>query len=370
MKTITEHSATIKASTPKKGEDVNAKMEVFYNPEMISNRNISILLLNSLPRKARKLALPLAGSGIRGIRFLKELKKGRIKEIHFNDKKAKFQELMHQQLQKNQVSETIIKNKVKLHQEDAILFLNKSKGFDYIDLDPFGSPNPFLAAAVAAISREGILAVTATDTAALTGTYKKVTRRKYWAESQKNWMMHETALRILIRKVQLQGVQFDKALTPILSYHKDHYFRVYFKATKGKKRCDLLLKQHQYLLFNKKTGEYKVSEYNQEADKKSNFTTFAGPLWTGEIIHKKLIKTMLKNSPFPKEQKFLQTLAEEASQEQTGFYDLHELAKLSKKNPKKLETVLSKLKASRTHFSPTGFKTKKSFKQIQKALEV
>ena len=37
--------------------------------------------------------------------------------------------------------------------------------FDYIDIDPFGSPNPFLAAAIGRITRNGIVAVTATDTA-------------------------------------------------------------------------------------------------------------------------------------------------------------------------------------------------------------
>ena len=40
-----------------------------------------------------------------------------------------------------------------------------SKGFDYIDLDPFGSPNIFLDSAVKRLGRNGILAVTATDTA-------------------------------------------------------------------------------------------------------------------------------------------------------------------------------------------------------------
>ena len=77
MKSITEHSSTIKVDLPK--GDVNARMEVFYNPEMISNRNISILLLNTISNKNMKLALPLAGSGIRALRFLQEIKKGKIK---------------------------------------------------------------------------------------------------------------------------------------------------------------------------------------------------------------------------------------------------------------------------------------------------
>ena len=36
----------------------------------------------------------------------------------------------------------------------------------------------------------------------------------------RNHMMHELGLRILIRKIQLQGAQFDKALIPCLRITK------------------------------------------------------------------------------------------------------------------------------------------------------
>ncbi|MBU0456699.1 MAG: hypothetical protein ABH824_03270 [Nanoarchaeota archaeon] len=76
MQTITENTTTIKATLPEK--DPNKKQEVFYNPIMSSNRNISILLLNSISNKEMNVALPLAGSGIRGLRFIKELKEDKI----------------------------------------------------------------------------------------------------------------------------------------------------------------------------------------------------------------------------------------------------------------------------------------------------
>ena len=232
--------------------DVNSKMEVFYNPIMKSNRDISILLINSITNKNMKIALPLSGSGIRGLRFLKESKKDKISKIFFNDKKENFEDVMVENLGNNGLSDLKIKEMDKnysIHKEEASLFLLNQDGFDYIDIDPFGTPNPFLAAAVERISRKGILAITATDTAALTGTYAKVTKRKYWAKSLKNYTMHEVGLRILIRKIQLQGIQFDKSLVPILSYHKDHYFRIYFRSSKGKQRCDEIINQHRYFLY-------------------------------------------------------------------------------------------------------------------------
>lgn len=370
MEIITENKIKVWAEIPKK--DVHAKMKVFYNPVMKSNRDISILLLNSVPNKNMKIALPLAGTGIRGLRLFKELKKNKNKMIYLNDLKSNFTENFFKNLKLNKLKA----DKFIVHNEDASLFLLNQDGFDYIDIDPFGSPNPFLAAAIARISRKGILAVTATDTAALTGTYQKVTKRKYWAGSLKNYLMHELGLRILIRKVQLQAAQFDKALIPILSYHKDHYFRVYFKAEKGKERCDEIIKQHQYFLFNPQTLEFKTSVYNKDeeySEKGKEYSEkegyqFAGPLWVGKLFDQKLLEKMVRNNPFPEEQKFLQLLKEESKIDVPGFYDLHALAHIYRSNPPQMEISLKRLNGARTHFSPNGIKTEKGIKEIVTAI--
>ena len=365
MTDIKEHSVNIKIKLPKK--DVHSKMEVFYNPIMVSNRNMSILILNSIDNEKMNFALPLAGSGIRGLRFLKELKKGKMNNLFVNDKKETFVNTFNKNLKINKIKKT---KKINIHNQEASLFLlnqvDHHKGikdfcgyFDYIDIDPFGSPNSFLSAAISRITRDGILAVTATDTAALTGTYPKVTKRKYWATSLKNYMMHETGLRILIRKIQLQGIQFDKALIPILSYHKDHYFRIYFKSIKGKTKCDEVIKQHQYLLFNPKNLEYKSSNYNNEKG-----FQFAGPLWIGKLFDQKLLSKMIRNNTFPEEQKFLEILKNESKQDFFGFYDLHMIAKKYKIPIPKMEPTLIKCKGIRTHFSVNGMKTKLGIKEI------
>ena len=363
MKTFQEHSAKIKASSASK--DVNKKMEVFFNPVMVSNRNISILLLNNIENENMNIALPLAASGIRGIRFLTELKKDKMANLFVNDNKPDFPKTFQDNLKLNN-----IKKKVQIRNEDANLFLlnqteSKKKPsqfcgyFDYIDLDPFGTPNPFLSSAISRICRNGILAVTATDTSALSGTYEKVTRRKYWATPLRNYMMHEVGLRILIRKVQLLGVQFDKALTPILSYHKHHYFRIYFKSETSKTKCDKILNQQQYLIFNHKKLDFKTSKYE----------VGVGPLWIGKLFDRKLLSKMVKNNPFPKEEKFLTALYKESKIDKPGFYDLHALAKKYKKEAPKMESVLKELQAVKTHFSDQGFKTKKKLSEIKKVLK-
>src|SRR3989338_11110280 len=215
MKTIASEGLTKINAENKK--IVSKEMQVFYNPVMGINRDISVLLLNSINNNDLQIADPLAASGIRSIRFLKELNKDKISRIYIND------------FDKNAVKsikENLILNKIKyknnkkmtIENEDANLFLLKSTGFDYTDVDPFGTPNPFLDAACKRLARDGILAVTATDTSALAGTYPQACIRKYWAAPKKDALMHETGLRILIRKIQLVAAQYDKALTPIFSY--------------------------------------------------------------------------------------------------------------------------------------------------------
>ncbi|MCH8067048.1 MAG: hypothetical protein IIC69_00530 [Nanoarchaeota archaeon] len=356
---VNEGSAVIKI---KKADKISKEMDVFYNPVMRINRDISILLLNAIDNENMQIALPLAGSGIRGMRFLKELRKNKVKSVSFNDYSAKAVASMKNSLKLNKLKN---KKKIQIHNEDANLFLLNSKGFDYIDVDPFGSSNPYLDAAVKRISRNGILAVTNTDTAALTGTYPEACARKYWSSPKRDYMMHEIGLRILIRKVQLTGMQYEKALFPIFSYFKDHYFRIFFQCIKGKKLCDGIALEHG--MFNN-----------------------AGPLWLGNLFDSKLVNKMhsalknyneknpIKNNNvmkiedfqdtgnrrFPRELiKFLKTIKDESKIDVVGFYDLHDIT--GKKKMRTMDTkinIIKKInkkgfKASNTHFSGTGVRS-------------
>jgi len=347
--TLKEGKAIIRI---KKSDKISKQMDVFYNPVMKLNRDISIVLLDSVHKNNMQVALPLAGSGIRGIRFLKELKKSKIKNISFNDNNLKAVNSIKNNLKLNNKKN----KKIKIYNNDANLFLLNSMGFDYIDVDPFGTSNYYLDSAVKRISRNGILAVTNTDTAALTGTYPKACTRKYWAISKKDYMMHETGLRILIRKIQLIGMQYEKALIPIFSYFKDHYFRIFFLCVKGKKEADKIAQLHG--MFND-----------------------AGPLWKGSLWDNKLVskmyKTLLKN--YNKKTinnnensiknriiinnnelvKFLKIIKDESKIESIGFYDIHNIVKKRKlKTMKKKEDIIKKIskkgyKAANTHFSGT-----------------
>ncbi|RLE39183.1 hypothetical protein DRJ17_01515 [Candidatus Woesearchaeota archaeon] len=336
MKTIVEGSAIIKIAEQEK---VSKKLPVFYNPIMKTNRDISILLLNALNKKQMQIALPLAGSGVRGIRFLKELKKDKIKNISFNDLKPITVKYINKNILLNNIKNKKLKpdrkgnidDYIKITNKEADIFLLESSGFDYIDIDPFGTPNPFLDASIKRLARKGILAITATDTSALAGTYENACKRKYWAKPLRTAIMHEIGLRILIRKIQLIAAQYEKALTPIFSYATDHYYRVYFQCQKGKTKVDKILKQHQM---------YKD----------------AGPLWTGQLADKKLAEKIVRNNKQPELSLLLQNISDESKLKAWPFYDIHTLCKKNKLSIPKKELIVreikkKKYKVSNTHFS-------------------
>ena len=140
---------------------ISKELPVFYNPAMALNRDISVLLLRALGKKRMRVADILAGSGVRGIRLLRELGKGAIESMAINDGSKDAARLIKKNLILNGLGGN---KKITVMNKDANLVLLESSGFDYIDVDPFGSPVPFLDAACRRISGGGILAVTATDT--------------------------------------------------------------------------------------------------------------------------------------------------------------------------------------------------------------
>ena len=347
MKQIKEGSAIIEID---KNPKVSKKLEVFYNPIMKLNRDLTVLLLNSVPNIKMQIADIMAGTGVRSIRLIKELKKGKIKKLCVNDMNS---------IDKIKKNFKLNKVKADFYSEDANLFLLNSNGFDYIDIDPFGTPNDFLDSSIKRLSRNGILGVTATDTSVLAGTYPTTCRRIYWANSFRNGFMHESSLRILVRKVQLIGAQYEKAMIPIFSYAKEHYVRIFFKCIKSKTLCEDIIKQHKYILFNPKNLAYEVSNNNF----KNNFIAI-GPLFIGTLNDKELIKKMISSAKDKETKKFLIIIHNEL--DIVGSYDLDKLSKKMHLKVPNFETIIKKANAARTHYNDYSIKTKLSANELIK----
>jgi tRNA (guanine26-N2/guanine27-N2)-dimethyltransferase len=360
MKTTQIQEGQIKVIVPK-GYKLDSKMPVFYNPVQVLNRDISVLLLNSFERKSEKplhILDLLSASGIRGLRLKKEVANV---DVTVNDYSKEAVKLIKKNAKLNKL-------KINIKNKPANVLLTELNIFDYIDIDPFGTPVPFLDATIKRLSPYSILGVTATDTSALCGAARKACLRKYGSKPLRNEFMHETAVRILIKKCQEVAAQFDVALIPIFVHSSNHYVRVYLQKRNSAKKADEILKQHGYILYcskccYRKTSTDLLKEKQNCLKCKSKLET-AGKIWLGELWDKKLVKNMIKqaeNGIYAKQTlKLLEQISKEMKINTVGFYDLHTLAKKNKwSQVPKMETYLNKIKGARTHFRLTGIRTLK-----------
>lgn len=352
---IVEGKAKIKIYS---ADIVSKDLPVFYNPRMKLNRDLTVSLLNAIENLDMALADPMAGTGIRAVRLLKELNPGKIKMLNINDISIDAINHIKESIESNNLNSELIE----LSHDDANLFLLKNIGFDYVDIDPFGSPNQFLDAAVRRVARNGVLAVTATDTAPLCGTYPKTGQRKYWAQTIRNEHKHEAGVRILIRKCQLVAAQYERAIIPILSYTFEHYMRIFFRVYKGKQKADEIIKQHKYFHYCSLCANHKITHKNRElcCDKEMQM---AGLMWAGKLHDQELIEKMVDGS------KTLMTIKEESKLDIPFFYDIHTICKKHSLPIPRTEVLMQKIRdkgfnVCRTHFLDTAIKTDMSFNQL------
>lgn len=172
----------------------------------------------------------LAASGLRSIRFAREVPG--LRSVVANDASARAVDLMRRNVQLNDVAHL-----VQPSQADARMLMYQhqkaSERFDVIDLDPYGSPAPFLDAAVQAVSEGGLLCVTCTDMAVLAGNSGETCYSKYGAMALKSRACHEMALRIVLHSLDLRANCYQRFVVPLLSISADFYVRVFVRVFTG-----------------------------------------------------------------------------------------------------------------------------------------
>ena len=273
---------------------------------------------------------------------------------------------------------------ITISQQDASIFLRLNRGnFDVIDIDPFGTPSPFLDSAGYCARRESLLCVTATDTSALCGTYKEPCIRKYNSKPYKSEYCHETGIRILVGFCALTLSKYAKSIEVLLSHSTEHYMRLYLKVKKGSKRSDESLKNIGYISHCKEclyreTNNGLATSIPDICPECGEKLIQAGPLWLGEIQNKEFISKMIDESENKKLNtknqllKLLNACLIEADSPAT-FYDVHSICRYLKISAPKLDLIFDEIRkngfeAEKTHFSPIGIKTDASINDIKDIL--
>jgi tRNA (guanine26-N2/guanine27-N2)-dimethyltransferase len=359
-----------------------SRAPVFFNPVMEFNRDLSVLAFRAyqcLVNREISICEPLTSQGIRGIRYAKEVEC--VTHILLSDINYHAYELARYNIEFNGLHDKIV-----LEHKDAnsVLSDNASpkKRFGIVDIDPFGTPVPYLDSAVRALKNNGLLAVTATDLAPLCGVHTKACVRKYGGKPMRTEYCHELAVRLLAGCIAQMAAKHDIGVKFLLSHSSDHYIRVYVQIGYGCQRADEGLKNVGYILhcFNCLHRENSRQVFhNLTCPNCGAKMDYAGPLWISSINDTVFIDQIVMESQAVvfrnsrRVNKFLSTIKAEAESSIT-YYVLDQVGKKLGLPATSIQSFLLALHNSgycavQTHFNSRGVKTNASISIIQETFK-
>ena len=288
-----------------KGPADRAHRSAFHNPAMADCRTRSVLLMDYMlddewfnkPKIHTIDALCATGSRIN--RWLTELPKEKAERLLITG--ADLDEEALEYAQQNCPG-------VEFRNEDSRQVL-LSSGWQWVDIDPFGSPVPFLDSAMQSSARRAVMEITATDTAALTGSSARACLRRYGAKIRTDQMAHDSALRLLMATVARTAATHDRCIIPLLSSWDSHHIRVSVKVHRSIQAANALEEQLGWRVAMPTSEELQASceaglhPQGSEGSQpfcllpyshpvRRNDRRISGPLWTGPLFDQDVLESM------------------------------------------------------------------------------
>lgn len=361
-------------------QSVPPKNPAFFNPNAKWNRDISMLVYKvyTSSSKNKTLADSICGVGARGLRASVEVPQ--IETIYLNDLNPIAIEFAKESAKLNQVQDKCI-----FKTNEVCKFLNfeerEIRRFDIVDLDPFGSPSPYVDCVLRSVSNGGLISITATDTAVLCGVYPSVCYRKYYGFPIRSEYSNEIGVRLLVSFIALNATRFDLSVVPYFCHSNLHYLRVYLKIIFSSSLANTVSSKIGFIKHCKKCKSRrveKIMEQNLVCDLCGAKCIMAGPLWIDSIFDSGFVNSMLnelknsENNTSPRNdhnrlQKMMQICTSELSI--PAYFETDSIASSAKKSSISLNKVISTLanngfQSSKTTMNEKGFKTNASPKEI------
>jgi len=363
------------------------KASAFYNPRMVLNRDLAIAAANAFFKDKKgviRACEPLAATGVRALRYAKEVRNTQV--ICADTKRSAYAAII-----KN-IDLNNLKNVAVFH-EDALQNLQRAE-YDLIDLDPFGTPAPFLETAMKQIkigqaklrfatlpSGGGLLGITATDMTAMCGIEPEAAQRRYGGKTLRTEYCYEIGARVLIYAAAKLAEKYKKSVEPLMVLGVDHYIRIWLGAQKS--GAQGLRKNYGYIYHCFECDNRKISkeESGFSCDNCGKTMDEAGPLWIGPLFNGKFlqkVKDEVADSEFQSKSravKLIEAMEEEAEHpELITFYDIHEFCKTHNLIAPKTEKLIEKLrkgkfKVAKTHFTNLGIRTNAGPKKLKEAIK-
>jgi tRNA (guanine26-N2/guanine27-N2)-dimethyltransferase len=354
---------------------VPPKTPAFFNPAAKLNRDLSMLayraIAPSLP--AKTFADSFTGIGARALRVAAEVPE--IEQVYGNDVNSIAIAAAREAADLNSVA-----TKCHFSIDEVCKFLlhgdSDGERFGIVDLDPFGTPAKHIDCVLRAVLGDGLVSITATDTAVLCGVYPEVCVRRYYGRPLNNSYGNEVALRLLLSLLALTASRLELAIRPVFVHATMHYLRVYATVSASSSEANDVYSNIGYIMHCFNCGHRFMSkEYDGKAKCELCNSTLrvGGQLWTGPFHDKEFVKKMLGQNPDSKCKKVLDVSLEEIS-EIPYYFRADEISSKLKTNPHSVQRIIEKLQsagfaASKTPLNPGAFKTDAGISQILDVLK-
>jgi tRNA (guanine26-N2/guanine27-N2)-dimethyltransferase len=365
-------------------------MNVFYNKRMEINRDVSILAILAYNKLFNQEPLvivdSMAASGIGSIRMLKNIKN--VEKFYINDINPDAVRLIEKNLELNKLKS----EKIELVNLDAnLLFSEISQNTiipNVVSIDPFGTPNLYIDSALKSMKKEnGLLCVTATDTAVLFGVKPRVCIRKYMAKPLHTDYCKEIGARILLSFISRIANINNIGITPLFTFYTNHFIRVFVLTFKGKSKIlKALPKNYGFIVHCKNCGDRStiIEDFLKLRQKcpvcsSTNHLSYSGPLWVGELHQKSYLQELeilIEKCNFKNKgriQKILKFALSEIDMP-IAYYNIHKISQqLKLPYIPKLKDIITLVKdngfkASRTHFDFISIKTDMKINKLKEVL--
>jgi tRNA (guanine26-N2/guanine27-N2)-dimethyltransferase len=365
--TVVEGRASLLVPLSEEGP-ATARMPAFYNPASKVSRDLAVLTVNSYFAGAGCdfFAEPLAGAGARSVRLL--LESGVTKEGVAGDINPWAATLIKINTERNGLEERLRTEKM-----DANLLLARlavEGRAEYVDIDPFGSPIRFLENALRTTERGGLLGVSATDLAALSGSSRRTAYWRYGLTITKTVFFKEVAIRGLAGVVARTASRLSLSAKPVLSVAYRHFVRIFFKIERGKSKAYWASKMTGHLahcaacLNTAKLEE--IHDWAPRCNTCGQPSTLIGPIWLGELVEETLATSILSselagNETYAVALKIVERAVKEP-QDVAWSYPISELARKARTSPPRPSNLVERLRelgyrASPAHYDQAAVKT-------------
>jgi tRNA (guanine26-N2/guanine27-N2)-dimethyltransferase len=366
---VTEGAVTVRV--PEQPDD-GVGDAVFYNPEQELNRDLTVATLRAYrdreETRGETYLDATAASGIRGVRAAADGW-----TVTCCDRDTDAANLTRENLDRNGFDGEV-------YERDVSALLHEST-FDVVDLDPFGTPMPFVDAAIAGTGE--LLCVTATDTAPLCGAHFDSGVRSYSAVPRNTEYHAEMGLRILLGALVRRAAARDVGATPLLSHASAHYVRTYLHLDRRASSANDALDGLGHL-YHCQECLWRAGDSGLLADPPASCPSCgagrvvtAGPLYLDrpeDDAFRRATAAALTGDMGQREKAgdLLERIGSEV--DTPTHYDQHRLCKLWGRPAPGMEPFLEAIRgaghaASRTHYGGTTFKTTASVGEIEAATE-